>query len=119
MQLSDYASITPANSGAVETAVGWVAAVLTGNVGTIIAVLAVAGVGAGMLLGRLSVRSGARVVIGCFVLFGAPVIAMGLAELAAVSDSSAMPVDGSAGAYLPPPKLADPPGVKRDPYAGA
>ena len=38
-------------------------------------VLAVAFVGFSMLTGRISLRRGARVVLGCFLLLGAPLIA--------------------------------------------
>ena len=40
--------------------------------------LAVAFVGLMLMTGRLAVRDGLRVAVGCFVLLGAPLIASGL-----------------------------------------
>jgi type IV secretory pathway VirB2 component (pilin) len=45
---------------------------LLGNVATAVAVMAVAAVGFMMLTGRMNWRFGATVIIGCFILFGAP-----------------------------------------------
>lgn len=67
--------------GAFPAAVGWIDGVLFGSLGTSIAVIAVAGFGFAMLQGRLSTRQGLRIVIGCFILFGAPSIARGIAGL--------------------------------------
>jgi type IV secretion system protein VirB2 len=61
---------------------------LLGSVATGIAVLAVAFVGFGLLGGRLNWRTGARVVMGVFILFGAPMIAQELMSLARDGDAS-------------------------------
>lgn len=59
------------------TATGWLTGTLLGSVAIGLCVIAVAGVGLMMLIGRLPVRLGARVILGCFILLGAPVIASG------------------------------------------
>lgn len=95
----------------------WIVDALTGNVGIMLAVLAIAGVGFAMLQGRLAVRSGARVILGCFILFGAPVIAK------ALSGGTGQARVESAEVYnaSPPPTMAipAPPPPDADPYAGA
>lgn len=106
----------PGTSNALVTASDWIAVLLTGTLGTILAVLAIAGVGFAMLQGRLAVRDGVRVVLGCFILFGAPMIAHGLAGLAALTASAPIEVQS---APPPPPPIPSPPQPNRDPYAGA
>ena len=62
------------NASSIVAAVQWIPAVLVGGLATPIAVLASAGVGFGLLGGRLAPRRALRVVLGCFILFGAPAI---------------------------------------------
>lgn len=62
------------------SAVQWLADLLTGRIGTAVAVIAIAWLGINMLQGRLALRDGTRVLIGCFILFGAPVITQGLLQ---------------------------------------
>jgi type IV secretion system protein VirB2 len=50
----------------------FVQGILLGPVATAIAVVAVAMVGFMMLTGRMNWRYGATVIVGCFILFGAP-----------------------------------------------
>lgn len=96
-------------------AVGWLTGTLLGSVATILCVLAIAFVGLMMLSGRFPVRRGIQVVIGCFLLLGAPLVAM---TFTGVWRSSAA---------APPPVVATEPEVPRedlppanyDPYAGA
>lgn len=111
-----FYSTAPSDGSTLVEAANWAASLLTGRVGTIVAILAVATVGFAMLLGRVSVRDGARVVIGCFVLFGAPAIARDLLGLARWNgDSVAVEVEASP----PPIAVPSPPPPNRDPYAGA
>ena len=94
----------------------WVTGTLFGGLATGLCVLAVAFVGLMLMTGRVAIRDGLRVTIGCFVLLGAPVIASGLRG---VADETAMPSSpqeltieaASAPAELPP--------ANYDPYAGA
>lgn len=104
-------------------AVRWIEALLLGSLATTVAVLSVACVGLLMLGGRVNLRRGATVIVGCFILFGAASIAQGLRGAAAVISG-----DGSR----PPPVPASPSplvdltrptsngeGGSADPYAGA
>lgn len=103
------------------SAAHWIEAVLLGPVATSIAVIAVASIGLLMLSGRVRMRRGATVIVGCFILFGAASIAHGLrgtaASLAAAPPPQPMPPQSAPPpAPLPPPPAPAPPA---DPYAGA
>jgi type IV secretion system protein VirB2 len=97
-------------------AASWVERLLTGPLGTSLAVIAVAWFGFGMLTGRLAVRRGALLVLGCFILFGAPGIARGLLGLAGDA-RGARPMPVPLTITPPPPAVPAPPPF--DPYAGA
>ena len=98
-------------SSPVEAAVDWISAVLLGELALGLCVLAVALVGLLMMSGRLPIKTGLRVAIGCFVVLGAPSIAAGF--LGAVGDSpSPSMLAEPEPARLPPP-------ANYDPYAGA
>lgn len=56
----------------------WIEALFLGQLGVILAIIAVAVTGLLFLTGRLAWRSAARVVLGCAILFGAPAIVAGL-----------------------------------------
>ena len=70
--------IEPSSAQPIATALGWIESVLLGEVAVILCVLAVAFIGALMLTGRLPLRRGMMVIVGCFVLLGAPMIAAGI-----------------------------------------
>jgi hypothetical protein len=100
----------------------WVQGTLLGTVATTVAVIAVASVGLGMLTGRVDVRRGVGVIVGCFVLFGATSIVKGV--------QSGIPGTGDeTPAYVAPPPVpirapvtpspAPKPTSGYDPYAGA
>ncbi len=72
------ASSDPAGSQPISNAVNWVQGTLLGNVATAAAVIAVAMVGFMMLSGRLRWKTGATVIFGCFILFGATTIVAGI-----------------------------------------
>jgi len=111
---------SPAGSSALVAAITWLQDMLLGTVATSIAVIAIAAIGFGMLTGRVNIRHGATVILGCFILFGASAIVSGLRYAAS-----------GAGDYAPPPVVvvAPPPAQPRarptgvpapyDPYAGA
>lgn len=108
--------------GALPSALIWVEQALLGGLATSVAVVAVAVVGMLMLSGRIDWRRGARVVAGCFILFGAPAIAAGLLGLA--GDAASGPVVAPApSAVEPAPRPqaipTQPPASGYDPYAGA
>lgn len=79
---AQYAAPDPAGSGPIVGAIGWLQGTLLGNVATAVAVIAVAGVGFGMLTGRINWRYGATVVLGLFILFGAASIVGGIRSVA-------------------------------------
>jgi type IV secretory pathway VirB2 component (pilin) len=109
----------PPGASVVAAAVGWVEAVLLGTVATIVAVIAVAAVGFMLLAGRIDVRRGATVILGCFVLFGASTIVAGLQASLGGADRGSLayaPDPPAPPAALPP---ARPPVQDYDPYAGA
>lgn len=117
MSQSAFYSTAPSDTGAIAEAADWVASLLTGSVGTIVAILAVATIGFAMSQGRVSVRDGARVVIGCFILFGAPLVGRELLGLARWNSGPA-----AADVQLASPApivIPTPPPRNRDPYAGA
>lgn len=101
-------------------AISWLQGALLGTIATTVAVIAVAAVGFLLMAGRIDVRRGAQVILGCFILFGASTIAAGIVGLAGDKGPS-------ANEGLPPqaPALAGPwqaQGLKAapyDPYAGA
>lgn len=82
---------TSANQRPIEGSVDWIADTLFGQAAVTICIIAVAFVGFSMLTGRLSVRTGARVILGCFVLLAAPVIATGVMGTWQGADQPAAP----------------------------
>lgn len=110
----------PTGSSAIVAAARWWQGALLGGVATTIAVLAVAAVGFLMLTGRLHIRRGATVLLGCFLLFGAPTIASGLHGSSGDGVEARSVV--SPPLILPPPAIVPPSlpaPVPYDPYAGA
>lgn len=97
------------------TAVHWAEAVLTGPLATGLAVVAVAGLGYHLLTGQIALRRAGQVLIGLFILFGAPTIARDLAS-ALRGNVQAAP-DASVGFAASPAPLMK--SEHRDPYAGA
>ncbi|BDI61754.1 TrbC/VirB2 family protein [Qipengyuania nanhaisediminis] len=56
----------------ITSALVWMQSILLGPIATALAVMAIAGVGFMMLTGRMNWRYGATVIIGVFIIFGAP-----------------------------------------------
>lgn len=96
----------------------WLQNTMLGTVATTIAVIAVASVGLMMLTGRLHIRRGLTVLVGCFLLLGSPAIAAGIRSFLAGGDAPAI---SYAPPAPPPPAYARPapPPANADPYAGA
>ena len=90
---------------------------MLGTTATVVAVIAVSSVGLMMLSGRINLRHGATVVVGCFILFGAPTIAAGIQSFVGGGDARATPYEPEPPAPVPPPQPAR--ALSRDPYAGA
>lgn len=113
------ASLTDAPpTSAIGSAMSWVSELLFGPLATIIAVIAIACIGFAMLSGRIDIRRGLSVVLGCFLLFGAKGMVEGLRNTK-IDDS------GRVAARVPPPPSYSklPPSMNNangfDPYAGA
>ncbi|HYW15890.1 MAG TPA: TrbC/VirB2 family protein [Allosphingosinicella sp.] len=108
---------------AIVAAVQWIQNVLLGTVATTVAVICVATVGLMMMSGRIDIRRGASVVVGCFILFGASSIAAGIQSVAGGGSPQAEPVVYQQVepwvAAPPPPKPPPQTYVPADPYAGA
>ena len=102
-------------------ALSWIEAILTGNLATTSAIIAVALFGLELLNGRFSLRRGAALVFGCFILFAAPGLARSLLSLS--YDATATSLPAPIPAPLEPVEVKAPPAPKVpppfDPYAGA
>jgi type IV secretory pathway VirB2 component (pilin) len=116
---------SPASGGSGSTLLimaHWLEGLIFSPATTTLAVLAVAATGLSMLSGRLPVRKGLTVALGCFILFGAPAIARGIIEgasgLAGAGSAEALPPSPiREPAFNPQPPPSVPPVA--DPYAGA
>jgi type IV secretory pathway VirB2 component (pilin) len=118
MTLNGLPLTDPGSGGSLTAAVTWVGSLLTGTVATAIATIAIAGIGFLMLQGRLPLRRGATIVVGCFIIFGAGTISRGLMMLSTELTGNSRA--GSALNTIPPTPIRPPaqPEVY-DPYAGA
>jgi len=112
-----HSAFDQTTSGDAFAAAQWVNRILVGPLGTSVAVIAVAWFGFALLAGRLSLRRGGLVALGCFVLFGAPGLARALMGLAQVGGTGTAPIAPQQITVPPPPVAVNPPPF--DPYAGA
>jgi len=103
-------------AGPVPSAIDWITGTLIGNLALTLCELAVAYVGLLMLTGRLAVRAGLRVVLGCFILLGAPLIASAFVGFGQVQSNTPLPVPTTLASEDQRPEL---PPSDHDPYAGA
>lgn len=102
--------------GALPAAVDWLMGTLLGTVAVTLCVLAVAFVGLAMLGGRMPVRQGARVVVGCFLVLGAPIVA---AAFGGAWQAVAAPPPLPPVVQSPTDPRSELPPANYDPYAGA
>ena len=118
-----YSPTTPLTDPPAESpiadGIAWVQGAALGSTATTIAVFAVAAIGLLMLSGRLELRRGITVVIGCFILFGADDIAAVLTGLDS-KDVQLPPANSPDPGQLSGP-LRTPTSLPTayDPYAGA
>ncbi len=108
----------PPETSALLAAAQWIDGLLRGDLATVIAVVAVASLGFAMLTGRIDVRRGGRIILGCFILFGASAIASGLRSAAQNPEApDSQPPPAPPPVFTPPARTdaANP----YDPYAGA
>ncbi len=100
---------------AIPSAVQWIEGVLLGPVASGLAVVAVAWLGFGLLAGRIDWRRGLQVLLGLFILFGAPTMVREL--MGAVRGGGGVERAGPAPAPAPAALPSKAPAF--DPYAGA
>jgi type IV secretion system protein VirB2 len=84
-----FSLLDPAGAQPLRSALNWIQDVALGSVGTLIGVIAVAAIGLALMTGRVDLRRGISVVLGCFLIFGARGIAEALANLSVGSYPSA------------------------------
>ncbi len=106
----------PAGSAALVDAALWIQGTLLGTLATAVAVIAIAWIGFGMLSGRINLQRGAITILGCFIVFGAPIIAAGLMKTGQAEGTPAIVVVPPSPPPLPQPTSTPTP---YDPYAGA
>lgn len=107
----------PDGGQALVAAAIWWRTLATGTVATLVATIAVAVIGLLMLQGRQPLRRGVTVVLGCFLLFGARMVADGLLGIG--RGMAGDPV--AAQRFVAPAPVATVPSQPAvyDPYAGA
>ena len=113
----------PPGSGSLSAASQWAIELVSGQLVTTIAVIAVAILGYEMLSGQISFKSALRVLLGCFILLGSATIARGFMD--ASRGNIGEPVHAApyvsapvpAPAYPPPSAPARTTGNPFDPYA--
>jgi type IV secretory pathway VirB2 component (pilin) len=108
-------------SGSLVAAALWIQDLLVGTLASTVAVIAVATIGLGMLAGRVDIKRGMTVILGCFILFGASSIVAGMQSMS--SGDPVAPPDyvppGVMPTPVPTPRSPPPPSSQYDPYAGA
>jgi len=109
----------PDGSNAIVDAAHWIDGVLLGPIATSMAVVAVALLGFAMLMGRIDIRRGLSVLLGCFLLFGARGIAEGLRSVGANGEAPPMAAGPPPPVYPNVPKTRGNNSNAFDPYAGA
>lgn len=105
----------PPAESVIAKAVSWADALAFGSIATLVSVIAVATVGLLLLAGRLELRRGMVVILGCFILFGARDIARAF-QPGSQSTSAAVVQQETAPVAQAP---AAPSSAAYDPYAGA
>jgi type IV secretory pathway VirB2 component (pilin) len=96
----------------------WTQGLLGGTLATALCVIAVAILGFLLLSGRLQVRRSVEVVLGCFLLLGAGLLAVQLQQLASGAGRASVASTEQiiVSEYAESPEL---PPAEYDPYAGA
>jgi type IV secretory pathway VirB2 component (pilin) len=111
----------PQSQNALVAALGWIDTTLLGSLATLVAVIAVASVGFMLLSGRIDMRRGVQVILGCFILFGASSIAAGIVRAASGTGPQPEVLPAPPPAPILPQAAAPTrsPTTPFDPYAGA
>lgn len=119
MYLPSLSLADPPPESAIIAGVVWVQGAALGSTATIAAVIAVATIGLLMLSGRLELRRGITVVLGCFILFGASGIAAALTGLGGENVQPRRTPVADASKLASRLRSPAAPLTTYDPYAGA
>ena len=101
-------------SDSLSNAIIWLRSILLGSTASTVTVLAVATIGLLMLSGRVPMRRGATVIIGCFIVFSAATISDGLLG-SGNGTRTGIALIAPSPAYIP----TEPHATSADPYAGS
>lgn len=112
ISLLDTPSTSPLAAG-----IGWIEGVALGEMATLVAVVAIASIGLLMLSGRLHLRRGVVVILGCFIVFGASSLASALVDMRGAQP--VQPAPNTGGENLARQVSASSDVIEYDPYAGA
>ncbi len=103
----------PGSQRALPAAAAWLEQALSGNAALLLGSIAVAGLGYALFTGRLPVRQALATLAGCFLLFGAPIIARSLLTLERTRLAEQSTARATSSTNLPSVPRNE------DPYAGA
>lgn len=99
-------TINRSDPSSIYGALSWLEGVLFGPIASAIAVLAIVAMGFVLLSGRIDVRRAARLLFGCFIVFGASALAQGILGTFSPRDNGATISQGILP--TPPPTPANP-----------
>jgi len=97
------------------SAIAWLADAATGRLATLVAIIAVAAIGLRLMLGHFDPRRAGAAVLGCFLIFGAPILAAGIRDYLAGADQAPYRTEP----HSPSDVVQAQPRPAYDPYAGA
>ena len=95
-------------------ALSWLEGTLLGPIATAIAVLAIVAMGFVLLSGRIDFRRAARLIFGCFIVFGASALAQGILGTFLAGDNGRVISQGLLPAPPPTPANPEPNAVPAD-----
>lgn len=95
--------LNASGASAIILATSWLTSEPLGSFVTSIAVIAIATMGLLLLFGRIDIRRAARLLVGCFVVFGASAIARGIFDAVSVSPGGADVTQASLQPVSPRP----------------
>jgi type IV secretion system protein VirB2 len=120
VQLAEQQSLFDAGGSApMMQSVQWIEHVMLGEIALGLCVIAVAFLGALMLTGRLPLRDGGRIVAGCFLVLGAPLIAAEFVDNRGELNVASTPPPPTPVNVPIESTRPDLPPANYDPYAGA
>jgi type IV secretory pathway VirB2 component (pilin) len=109
--------LDPPQNSPLGAASQWVELLTAGNLAAVVATIAIAIVGFLMFGGRVDVRCGTLTLLGCFVIFGAPAIAVAVRSLGGDTEMPEVLPPSIPSSFAPPTNASG--STPYDPYAGA